>query len=92
MANGEETIVVVPVIVEVVQVEVPLRTVPVQVTDMPIAVELHNRTLCKIASVALSLEYSRGVLKVFVILCITHYFAPTISVFIPNHKILFGKP
>ena len=46
MANGQKPIVTVPVVVEVVQVRIPPRIVAIEVTDLPIAVELRDRT-CK---------------------------------------------
>lgn len=46
VANGKETVVVIPVIVEVVQVRVPPAVVLVQFTDMAIAAKLGDRT-CK---------------------------------------------
>ena len=47
VANSEETIVSVPVVVVVVQVSVPLAVVAVQIANMPIAVKLRYRTCIK---------------------------------------------
>ena len=44
-ANGKETIVVIPVIVEIVQVQVTLRTVLVQIRHMAVTVKLANRNV-----------------------------------------------
>lgn len=47
VANGQEPIVAIPVVVVVVQVRVPLGTVPVEVADVPVAVERDDRTCRK---------------------------------------------
>jgi len=59
-ADGGEPVIVIPIIVEVVQVEVPLRVVPVEVRDVPVAIHQAGRTvkMCDISSVSLPREYS----------------------------------
>ena len=47
MANAEETTDLIPTVAVVVQVGIPLGTIPVEVTDLPIAVELGRRTYGK---------------------------------------------
>jgi hypothetical protein len=44
-ADSEETIVVIPVVVEIVQVQVTLRTVLVQIRHMTVTIELANRNV-----------------------------------------------
>ena len=80
VAHGQETVVVIPVIVPPVEVEVPLRAIPVEVRDVAIAIDLGDRAcaighLChhplNYASGATCLIVSRDCI-VFVILCITN--------------------
>jgi hypothetical protein len=50
VADGEETVVVVPVALDVVEVEVPLRTVPVEDADDAVAVAVHPNRAVKMYS------------------------------------------
>ena len=61
LAHSEKPVVLVPPVVEVVQVQVALVAVPVEVRDITIAVPvLPDRTfLCDILPMPPSLEYSR---------------------------------
>ena len=57
VSDSEEPIVVVPPVLEPVEVQVALRTVPVEVRDVPVVEMLPD--LYRIPSMPLSLEYSR---------------------------------
>jgi len=50
LADGEEAVVVVPVALDVVEVEVPLRTVPVEVADDAVAVAIRPDRAVKVYS------------------------------------------
>jgi len=56
VANSQEAIVGVPIIVPPIEVEVPLRAVLVQVRDIAVAIDLANGALCKKPSVTLPPE------------------------------------
>ena len=43
VTNGEEAIVRIPVVVEPIQIEVPLGVVPVEVRHVPVAIDLRDR-------------------------------------------------
>ncbi len=45
VANGKEAIVRIPVVVEPIQVEVPLGIVPVEVRHVAVAIDLRDRAL-----------------------------------------------
>ena len=49
MANGQETVVVIPVVVPPIEVEVTLGVVPVEVRHVAVAVDLRDGTLCRSA-------------------------------------------
>lgn len=49
VANGEEAIVRIPVVVEPIQVEVPLGTVPVEVRHVAVAINLRDRAFMRSA-------------------------------------------
>ena len=42
VANSEEPIVVIPIVVEPVQIEVTLRIVPVEVSDVAVVIDLRD--------------------------------------------------
>ncbi len=58
VANAEETVVAIPVVVPPVEVEVALRTVPAEVRHVAVAVDLRDGALCEMPSMAPSIEYS----------------------------------
>ena len=60
IANPEETIVGIPVVVEPIEVEVALRTVLVEIRHMAVAINLSNGTLCKRPSVPPPTDFSKG--------------------------------
>ena len=47
LANGEEAIVRIPVVVEPIEVQVPLGIVPVEVRNVTVAINLTNGALCE---------------------------------------------
>jgi len=49
VANGEEAIVVIPVVVEPIEVQVPLGIVPVEIRHVAVAAHLRDRALVKSA-------------------------------------------
>ena len=49
VANGQETVVVIPVVVPPIEVEVTLGVVPVEVRHVAVAVDLRDGTLCRSA-------------------------------------------
>ena len=53
MANTEETVVGIPVIVVPIEVQVPLGIVPIEVRNVAVAIDLVNGTLCKKPSMPL---------------------------------------
>jgi hypothetical protein len=59
-SEGEEAVVVIPIIVKPIQVEVALRIVLVEVSHVAVVIDLRNRASYEILSVPLPLEYSRG--------------------------------
>ena len=60
VATGEETVVLIPVIVEVVQVQVPLVSIAVQNRNVAVAVRIAPNIMRKIPSVPLPFEFSQG--------------------------------
>ena len=81
VANREETVVVIPVTVPIVEVEVALRIVPVEVRHVAIATHLTNGTLCKKSSIPPPPEFSKGCIY-FVTLIYHQFFAPTCLCFL----------
>ena len=57
-AEAHQTIVVVPVVVEIVPVQVPLVVVPVQVRNIDVTVRITPYAICKIPSAPLPIEFS----------------------------------
>jgi len=60
VANGEETIVGVPVIVPPIEVEVALRSVPVEIRDVAVAIDLANGALYEKPSISLLLNFFKS--------------------------------
>ena len=58
MANSEEAIVRIPVVVSPIEVEVPLGIVPVEIRHVAFVIDLSNGALCEKPSIALSLDIS----------------------------------
>lgn len=54
VANGQEAVVGIPVIVEPIEVEVALGTVLVEIRHVAVAIDLRDGALCEKPSVALS--------------------------------------
>ena len=59
VANGEEPIVRVPVVVEPVEVQVALGVVPVEVRHVAIAIDLGDRAMCYEPSMPPSLNQQK---------------------------------
>jgi hypothetical protein len=53
VANPQEPIVGVPIVVPPIEVEVPLRVVLVEVRDVAVAIDLSNGSLCNKPSITL---------------------------------------
>ncbi len=49
VANGQETVVAIPVVVPPIEVEVPLGVVLVEIRHVAVAVDLGDRALCRSA-------------------------------------------
>lgn len=47
VANGEEAVVAIPVVVPPVEVEVTLAVVPAEVRNVAVVTDLRDRTLCR---------------------------------------------
>ncbi len=63
VANGQEAVVAIPVVVPPIKVEVTLAVVDVEVRHVAVAIDLRDGTLYEMPSVALSIEYTTGVLR-----------------------------
>ena len=60
MANSEEPIVSIPVIVEPIEVEAALRGILVEIRHVAVTIDLTDGTLCENPSIPPPPEYSKG--------------------------------
>lgn len=60
VSDSDETVVLVPPVLEDVEVQVPLVAVPVEVRDIAVAIQMPPDHLYKISSLTPLLEYSQS--------------------------------
>ena len=69
VANGEETVVVIPVVVPPIEVEVALAVVPVEIRLVAVAVDLRDRALCRNAVHATARRILSGLYRIRDLVC-----------------------
>ena len=69
MANGEETVVAIPVVVPPIKVEVALGVVLVEIRHVAVAVDLRDRALCRSAVHATTRRVLSGLYRICDLVC-----------------------
>ena len=64
VANGEETVVAIPVVVPPIEVEVALGIVPVEVRHVAVAIDLRDRASCRSAIHATTRRILSGLYRI----------------------------
>ncbi len=91
MANGEETVVAIPVVVPPIEVEVALGIVPVEIRHVAVAIDLRDRTSCKSAIYATTRRVLFGLYRIRDLVCRRAHCTNCLNFFL-NRTALSGQP